>query len=164
MATLFYSSSTSSFCVRKPGQMSIINYIVYSKSRKSMLFPWNIDSVQTPTLTFRQHYMCDVRPHCLQLFPDIQCDLEEVYVGTEKERVDVVDPRLWSQKWYPFSADTVWVKKAFPTSLRFGSVSVLFFFVSVPFLFRFVFKSFRVKCASVLFRYVYVPGWGGLRS
>ena len=83
--------------MQTPGQMSLINYMVYSKSKKSTFLPWNIASVRTPTLTFgsltfRQHYTCDVQPHCLQLFPDIQCDLEEVYVGTEKERVDVVDP------------------------------------------------------------------------
>ena len=58
-----------------------------------MFLLWNIASIQTLTLTIRQHYTCNVRSHCLK---DIQCDLEEVYmyVGTEKEHVNVVDPLL----------------------------------------------------------------------
>ena len=99
--------------------MSLINYMVYSKSKKSTFLPWNIASVRTPTLTFRQHYTCDVQPHCLQLFPDIQCDLEEVYVGTEKERVDVVDPSLVIAEVVPLFGGYVKYAVGHPTSHPF---------------------------------------------
>ena len=52
------------------------------------------------------------------MFPDIQCDLEEVYVGTEKEGVNVVDPSLVIAEMVPLFSRYIKYAVGHPTEVR----------------------------------------------
>jgi len=60
----------------------MINYAVYSKSRRRMLLSWRIASVNPPSSTFRS--FLQVQDLC-----ERSDELSEVYVGQAKDHLDL---------------------------------------------------------------------------
>jgi len=69
--------------------MTLLNYMVYCRSSKKTLLPWQIVSVHPPSHTYLSFFESEVKPKC----PD-GCQMSEVHVGKAKEALDHVDPSL----------------------------------------------------------------------
>ena len=73
-----------SFC-----KMSIINYSVYCNSKRRSILPWQISSINPPSLTFRNFFLAEVRPRC-----EDNCEISDVFVGKSKDSLDRVNIEL----------------------------------------------------------------------
>ena len=70
-------------------KMTLVNVCVYCKTRKRVILPWQITSIQPPSLTFRDHFSNE-------LFSKrgYNSSLSEVFVGKMKDTMDQVDSSL----------------------------------------------------------------------
>ena len=72
--------------------MSIVNYNAFCKTTQKTLLPWQIQTVNTPNLTFRGFYNQEVRPHVSE---DGARELTETFISKEKCSSDPVDSDLF---------------------------------------------------------------------
>ena len=68
----------------------MLNYTVYCKTAKRFIVPWNIVAVMPPDATFRDFFSTNVA----RRIHEPSRELNAVYVGPSKEKMDYVDSDL----------------------------------------------------------------------
>ena len=74
----------------------MLNFSVYNKSNHKTVVPWRIHGVSPPDVTFRGFYHHEASRFIAEggSHSAAQLELHSTFVGTSKERIDLVDPNL----------------------------------------------------------------------
>ena len=72
----------------------MLNFTVYSKTNRKMLVPWRIHGVNPPDVTFRGFYYQEGTRSIEGGSHSTQLELHCTYVGSSKDRLDLVDSNL----------------------------------------------------------------------